>query len=112
MRLCITAVLIGLTSATALGHGYNLGTLEIIHPWTRATSPAVKIAAGFLKVKNNGTRPDYLIAATSEATGRIEIHQSKVENGVAEMRPVAGLEIKPGETLELAPGGLHLNSLS
>ncbi len=108
MRLRIAAVFIALTTTAAVGHGYKLGTMEIIHPWTRATSPAAKIAAGFLKVKNNGPRPDFLIAATSDATGRIEIHRSKVENGVAEMRPVERLEIKPGETLELAPGGLHL----
>ena len=32
-----------------------------------------------------------------------------MENGVAKMRPVkGGLEIKPGETVELKPGSLHV----
>jgi periplasmic copper chaperone A len=32
-----------------------------------------------------------------------------MENGVAKMRPVnGGLEIKPGETVELKPGSFHV----
>jgi copper(I)-binding protein len=32
-----------------------------------------------------------------------------MEQGVAKMRPVeGGLEIKPGETVELKPGGFHV----
>jgi copper(I)-binding protein len=33
----------------------------------------------------------------------------KMESGVAKMRPVkGGLEIKPGETVELKPGSFHI----
>jgi periplasmic copper chaperone A len=33
----------------------------------------------------------------------------KMEGGIAKMRPVkGGLEIKPGETVELKPGSLHV----
>jgi copper(I)-binding protein len=32
----------------------------------------------------------------------------KMENGVAKMRPIQGLEIKPGETVELKPGSFHV----
>ena len=31
-----------------------------------------------------------------------------MEKGVAKMRQVTGLEIKPGETVELKPGGMHV----
>ena len=33
----------------------------------------------------------------------------KMENGIAKMRPLeGGLEIKPGETVELKPGSFHV----
>jgi periplasmic copper chaperone A len=37
------------------------------------------------------------------------VHNMVMEQGVAKMRPVeGGLEIKPGETVELKPGSLHV----
>jgi copper(I)-binding protein len=39
---------------------------------------------------------------------RTEVHEMAVEGGVMTMRPVAGIEIRPGQTVELKPGGLHL----
>src|SRR6202000_487211 len=41
--------------------------------------------------------------------GKIEVHEMKMDNGVMKMRPVeGGLEIDPGKTVKLAPGGYHL----
>src|SRR3954471_1193855 len=39
----------------------------------------------------------------------VEVHVTSHEGGTAQMRPVeGGVEIKPGETVRLAPGGRHL----
>jgi periplasmic copper chaperone A len=41
--------------------------------------------------------------------GRFEVHSMVMEQGVAKMRSVeGGLEIKPGETVELKPGSFHI----
>jgi periplasmic copper chaperone A len=46
--------------------------------------------------------------STSAASG-FEVHSMVMEQGVAKMRPVeGGLEIKPGETVELKPGSFHV----
>jgi copper(I)-binding protein len=46
--------------------------------------------------------------STSAASG-FEVHSMVVDQGVAKMRPVdGGLEIKPGETVELKPGSFHV----
>ena len=50
-----TALLI---APAAWAHEYKLGTLEIDHPWSRATLPGAKVAAGYLTVKNSGAEPD------------------------------------------------------
>jgi copper(I)-binding protein len=93
----------------AAAHDYKLGPLEIAHPWTRATPKGATVAGGYLKVTNKGTAPDRLIGGSAAVAGRFEIHEMRLVNNVMQMRPLpAGLEIKPGETVELKPGSYHL----
>lgn len=99
------------------GHGaaaadakvYKAGSLTIDAPWARATPAGAKVAGGFMKITNSGTEPDRLIGGTVPFAGRFEVHEMAVNNGVMTMRELSkGLEIKPGETVELKPGGYHL----
>ena len=54
----------------ASAHDYTLGTLEIGHPWTRATPPTAKAGGGFLTITNKGSTPDRLIAARKASSCR------------------------------------------
>lgn len=88
---------------------YKIGDLIVVSPWTRATPGGAKIAGGYLKVTNNGTSADRLTGATTASADRVEIHEMSMTDGVMKMRPLAdGLSIKPGETVELKPGGFHM----
>lgn len=88
---------------------FKIGDLVVASPWTRATPGGAKIAGGYLKVTNNGKSPDRLVSATSVGADRVEIHEMSMTDGVMKMRPLAdGLTIKPGETVELKPGGFHI----
>ena len=52
---------------------------------------------------------DRFVGAKSDATDHVEIHEMSMSDGVMKMRPLPdGLEIKPGETVELKSGGYHL----
>jgi copper(I)-binding protein len=62
-----------------------------------------------MTIKNNGSTPDRLISGSSDVAPKFELHEMKMENGVAKMRPVKdGVEIKPGEAVELKPGSFHV----
>lgn len=88
---------------------YKVGDLVVVSPWTRATPGGAKIAGGYLKITNNGASTDRLTGATSASADRAEIHEMSMTDGVMKMRPLAdGLTIKPGETVELKPGGFHM----
>ncbi len=88
---------------------FKLGNLTVTSPWTRATPRGAKIAGGYLKITNNGTSADRFVGAKSDAMDRVEIHEMSMSDGVMKMRPLPnGLEIKPGETVELKSGGYHL----
>jgi copper(I)-binding protein len=93
----------------AHAHDYKLGSLEIAHPWSRATPPSAPSAGGFLAITNKGTTPDRLVAVRSAASDKAEIHEMKMDGNVMRMRELEkGLEIPPGATVELKPGGLHI----
>jgi copper(I)-binding protein len=93
----------------AAAEDYGIGGLRVGNPWTRATPKGASVAGGYMSITNGGTAPDRLIAGSSEIAARFEVHSMVMEQGVAKMRPVqGGLEIKPGETVELRPGSLHI----
>jgi periplasmic copper chaperone A len=105
-------VLVTLALALAAGAAeaaeYRIGDLQIREPWARATPKGADVAAGYMTIVNRGAQPDRLIGGSTMGAGRFEIHRMTSNQGVMQMRPVAeGLEIKPGETMELKPGSWH-----
>src|SRR5262249_42750182 len=99
----------GLAVTGASAADYKAGSLDISDPWSRATPKGSSVAAGYMTIKNTGSTPDRLISGSSDVASKFEVHEMKMENGVAKMRPVTGgLEIKPGETVELKPGSFHV----
>lgn len=107
-RLALTA-LAAVLAGPAVAHDYKLGTLEISHPWTRATPATAQTGGGFLTITNKGTTADRLVAARSRASDRVEIHEMKMDGNVMRMRELEkGLEIPAGATVMLKPGGFHI----
>ena len=93
----------------ARAHDYKLGALEIVQPWTRATPATAPSGGGFVTITNTGTTPDRLIAVRSAAADKTEIHEMKMEGNIMRMRELEnGLEIAPGATVVLKPGGYHI----
>ena len=102
--LAFLVLLAGIGTASA--HSYKLGALEIGHPWARATPPTAPAGGGYLTIKNTGTTPDRLVEVRSPAAAAAQVHEMKMEGNVMRMRELAGgLEIAPGATVALAPGG-------
>jgi copper(I)-binding protein len=87
----------------------KVGDLQIIAPWTRATPKGAKVASGYLTIVNGGKAADRLVSGASDFSENFEIHEMSMTNGVMRMRELTnGLEIKPGQKVELKPGGYHV----
>jgi periplasmic copper chaperone A len=103
------AGLIGVALSAAQARDYKVGSIDISEPWSRATPKGASVAAGYMKITNKGTTADRLISGSSDVSPTFEVHEMSMDNGVAKMRPIkGGLEIKPGETVELKPGSFHV----
>jgi copper(I)-binding protein len=82
--------------------------LVVSDGFTRETPQGAPAAGGFITIRNDAPAADRLISAASPRAGRVELHDMSMENGIMQMRPVESIEIAPGATVSLAPGGLHM----
>ena len=112
----LTALLLLSTPLMAAHHGSDHSnameghsSIEVAQPWTRATPPGAGAGGGFVTLTNHGDGDDMLLGATSPITERVEIHIMEMDGDVMRMVPLpSGIELPAGESVTLAPGGLHL----
>ncbi len=79
--------------------------VQVVHAWTRATPTGATTAALYMTLVNKGTGDERLVSVSTPVVGVAELHTTTTENGVMGMRPVAALELKPGTSTVLKPGG-------
>lgn len=108
--LAVAAFLVAASLAPpASAEDVTIGTLKISAPWARATPKGAGVGGGYMTITNSGTAPDRLIGGVTDISSRFEVHEMSMDNGVMKMRELGqGLEIKPGQKVELKPGGYHL----
>jgi copper(I)-binding protein len=108
-RFAMSAAILLNMSAVAVAQQFKANSIVIEQPWTRATPAGAKVAGGYMTITNTGSEPDRLIGGVLPQAGRFEIHEMKMDGNVMQMREVqGGLEIKPGQKVELNPSGYHL----
>ncbi|WP_232478700.1 copper chaperone PCu(A)C [Roseomonas rosulenta] len=98
---------LALAARPAAAHDYAAGDMAILHPWTRAAG-ANGNGAGFLGLRNGGAQPDRLISAATPIARAVELHSMERDGDVMRMRPVRDIQVAPGQTVELRPGGFHI----
>lgn len=83
-------------------------SIEISDYWAAPTPGGVEVSGGYLTIANESGQDDSLVGAHSPRAASVEIHEMIMDGAVMRMRHVASLTIPAGESVTLAPGGLHL----
>lgn len=97
-------VMSGMNAIAAASDIFSFSEMQL-----RATVAGMPSSAAYLKITNNGVSDDRLIAAKATIAQRVEIHSMEMDHGVMRMRAVdGGLAIAAGDSVTLAPGGLHI----
>ena len=100
----IIKAMTGMNAIAAASDIFSFSEMQL-----RATVAGIPSSAAYLKITNNGVSDDRLIAVKAAIAQRVEIHSMEMDNGVMRMRAVdGGLAIAAGESVTLAPGGLHI----
>jgi copper(I)-binding protein len=115
MNTCICARLCGAGGAIFLATLFLLPLAAVAaditasNAWSRATPAGAKVGVGYVTIRNDGDTADRLVSVSTAAAEKAEMHETKMENGVMQMRPLPdGIPIPAHATATLAPGSAHL----
>lgn len=125
-------------AAPADAPAVTVGTITISEPWVRPANPMAPAAsdgygnapatsghshgssdshssmgpmvntAGYMLLRNTGSEPDFLIAASADFAEVVELHTMVMQDSVMKMDKVERIEIPAGGEVALQPGGLHV----
>ncbi|MCI0584318.1 MAG: SCO family protein [Chloroflexi bacterium] len=83
--------------------------VTITDPWVRPPAGPDRPAAAYVTIEATGDRSDALLAVSSPAAARCEVHETTMDStGMAGMHPIERLEIPAGASVKLEPGGYHI----
>ena len=81
-------------------------SLVIENAWIRLPAPSQSVAAGYCDLRNDGAAPVTVVGFAGPF--RVEMHETRIEDGVARMRRVRELHVPAKSAMRLVPGGKHL----
>lgn len=81
--------------------------LQVIHAWIRDVPPTAKMRAGYVELRNPGAADIEILAASSTDFEQVEMHETRIENGLAKMSRLEKVIIPARGQITFAPGGAH-----
>ncbi|MBU2711240.1 copper chaperone PCu(A)C [Zooshikella harenae] len=76
--------------------------------YVRAMPPTAQNTAGYMQIHNHSKQPVSLIKAESPLAKNVELHLSKMDEGVMKMIQQKVIMIPAEGSTHLKPGGLHI----
>ncbi|KHD25963.1 hypothetical protein NM09_04230 [Vibrio caribbeanicus] len=78
------------------------------HAYARATPPNAATSAVFAEIMNRSKNDRVIVSASTEAAGKVELHDVIKEGDVMKMRQIESITIPANGKVELKPGSLHI----
>jgi len=97
-----------LVSLLASPLAYAKMDIMVHQPYARATPPTAVTSAVFGEIVNRSDTDRYIVSATTDAAGKVELHDVITEGDVMKMRQIPELKIPAKGKLELKPGSFHI----
>jgi len=82
--------------------------IEISGVWGRPSPRKAGNGAAYMLIENNGSEDDRVIAAYSDVSEVVELHDMTMDDGVMKMFMVEAYEVPAGGSVELMPGSKHV----
>ena len=104
MLRLVLVLLLGLVPAAVAAQ--PTGKIRVDTPWARASAGTT--GAVYFTVRNDGDGDDRLLAVSTPAAGKADLHSMAMDGNVMKMRGVDAVPVAAHGTAELKPGGLHV----
>jgi len=92
--------------ALALGCASASAQLSVTAPWVRATVASQKSTGAYMHLHSRTSAR--LISVSSPVAAASQLHQMEMIGDVMKMRQVDGIELPPGEGVNMASGTYHI----
>lgn len=76
--------------------------------WVREPMGGRNMTGAFAVVENSGATPKAIVAASSDVSDKVELHEMKNDGGMMRMSPVKRMDVPANGKLELKPGSFHV----
>tara|TARA_R110002073_G_scaffold336589_1_gene536528 strand:+ start:44161 stop:44658 length:498 start_codon:yes stop_codon:yes gene_type:complete len=84
-------------------------SIEISDAWVRAVPPVSTTTAAYLTLTNRTDTEVVLLGAQVDFASDVELHDMSMNaEGMRSMKHIESLPLAPGESVTLAPGGIHV----
>lgn len=93
------------TGAAAHAQG---GAVTIHDAWVREPMGNRNMTGAFAVVENPTDKALSIVAASSDISDKVELHEMKNEGGMMQMSPVAKIALPAHGKVELKPGSFHV----
>ncbi|WP_417207856.1 copper chaperone PCu(A)C [Antarctobacter sp.] len=87
-------------------HVFEIGGLEILHPWTNATDHDHALV--FMELHNEGDAPIEIIGARLDSGLEGQLVGFRMKDGEMGFDPLPPIPVAPGTHLDLTPDGLAI----
>ena len=110
MKTAIYGLMAALIFASGAGTPAIAGSDDVVveDAWARASIGVNRPGAAYMTIRNTGDEAVTLTGLRTDLAMMPDIHETSTNaEGVSSMAPAGQIEIAPGESVSLEPGGLH-----
>ena len=108
MKLSLSIILGLILSFSSAQMRASDSKINVSHAWVQEGPLSAEVLAGYMVLQNQSPQAQTLLGARSTDFKSVMLHQTVNKGGMAHMNHTPQIEIKPGSTLQLIPGGYHL----
>ncbi len=106
LKSCIRSLaLAGLLSPFGL---LAADSIEVSDGWVRWMPPVAEHTAAYMVISNHGDEERSLVGGEAPRFGKVEVHESTEQDGVARMIHLDYIVVPVHGAVELKPGGYHV----
>ena len=84
----------------------SAASISVTEPWGWSSTP--DRGAVYFTIENSGDQADRLVSASSDVAGMVQVHETTMVDGTAQMNEVDGVDVPAGGSVTFEPGGYHV----
>lgn len=85
--------------------------IQVTDAWARPANTGdsgANVSAAYMIITNTGSAADQLLGVITDAAHIVQMHRTRIQNGIAFMDRVDHIDIPAQGSVQIAPGGYHL----